>query len=255
MTPPRWLRRARTSRAWRRTTRRFRLVHSVALSLLLAIGLVGGRIGGAAEPVALSPVVVASPLRLRPVVVSEPAAPEPSALALVEKALASPLVKGAKPLTLRPHVPKLPAPQVKEWRLGMGRAPVGHPVEVSLTAYCLKGLTRRDNYVREGIVAADPRLFPMARYLEIYIGKKYFGRFLIDDTGGAIKGNKIDIWTPTCRDAVLFGRRKGTAVLVSNGIETCVADPCTVAAELKKAGVGFVAHVIGFDVADPTAKA
>ena len=44
-------------------------------------------------------------------------------------------------------------------------------------------------------------------------------------------------------------------VLVSDGIETCVADPCAVAAELKKAGVGFVAHVIGFDVADPAAKA
>ena len=49
--------------------------------------------------------------------------------------------------------------------------------------------------------------------------------------------------------------KKGTVVLVSDGIETCVADPCAVAAELKKAGVGFVAHVIGFDVADPTAKA
>jgi Ca-activated chloride channel family protein len=48
---------------------------------------------------------------------------------------------------------------------------------------------------------------------------------------------------------------KGTVVLVSDGIETCVADPCAVAAELKKAGIGFVAHVIGFDVADPAAKA
>jgi Ca-activated chloride channel family protein len=48
---------------------------------------------------------------------------------------------------------------------------------------------------------------------------------------------------------------KGTVVLVSDGIETCVADPCAVAADLKKAGVGFVAHVIGFDVADPAAKA
>lgn len=48
---------------------------------------------------------------------------------------------------------------------------------------------------------------------------------------------------------------KGTVILVSDGIETCVADPCAVAAELKKAGVGLVAHVIGFDVVDPAAKA
>lgn len=90
----------------------------------------------------------------------------------------------------------------------------GDPVPVELTAYCLKGTTRRDNYVREGIIASDPRIFPLGRYLEIYVGKTYFGRFLIDDTGGVIKGNKLDIWTPTCREARLFGRVKGTAVLV-----------------------------------------
>lgn len=90
----------------------------------------------------------------------------------------------------------------------------GDPVPVSLTAYCLRGLTRRDHYVREGIVASDPKLFPLGRYLEIYVGKAYYGRFLIDDTGGAIKGNKLDIWTPTCREARIFGRTKGTAVLV-----------------------------------------
>lgn len=90
----------------------------------------------------------------------------------------------------------------------------GEPVSVSLTAYCLKGRTRRDRWVRQGIVASDPRVFPLARYLEIYMGRTYLGRFLVDDTGGAIKGNKLDIWTPTCAEARLFGRQKGTAVLV-----------------------------------------
>ncbi|MDO8877426.1 MAG: VWA domain-containing protein [Pseudolabrys sp.] len=47
---------------------------------------------------------------------------------------------------------------------------------------------------------------------------------------------------------------KATVVLVSDGIETCVVDPCAVAADLKKAGVGFTAHVVGFDVADPVAR-
>jgi 3D (Asp-Asp-Asp) domain-containing protein len=91
---------------------------------------------------------------------------------------------------------------------------LGIPVPVSLTAYCLKGLTRRDHYVREGIIASDPKVFPLGHYLEVYVGKAYYGRFLIDDTGGVIKGNKLDIWTPTCREARLFGRVKGTAVLV-----------------------------------------
>ena len=90
----------------------------------------------------------------------------------------------------------------------------GDPVPVVLTAYCLKGLTRRDRYVRQGIVASDPRMFPLARYLEIYVGRAYYGRFLIDDTGGKIKRNRLDIWTPTCADARRFGIRRGTAVLV-----------------------------------------
>jgi 3D (Asp-Asp-Asp) domain-containing protein len=90
----------------------------------------------------------------------------------------------------------------------------GYPVPVALTAYCLKGLTRRDRYVRQGIIAADPRMFPLARYLEVYVGRKYFGRFLIDDTGEKIKGNRLDIWTPTCAEARDFGMQRGTAVLV-----------------------------------------
>jgi Uncharacterized protein conserved in bacteria len=106
-------------------------------------------------------------------------------------------------------------PPGRDWAMNhAGPLEYGIPVPVSLTAYCLRGLTRRDHYVREGIVASDPKHFPLGRYLEIYVGKQYYGRFLIDDTGGAIKGNKLDIWTPTCREARLFGRVKGTAVLV-----------------------------------------
>lgn len=85
---------------------------------------------------------------------------------------------------------------------------------VELTAYCLKGTTRRDRYVRQGIVAADPRLFPLGRFVELYVGRQYVGRFLVDDTGERIQGGILDIWTPECRDARLFGRRRGTAVLV-----------------------------------------
>ncbi|MBY6200018.1 VWA domain-containing protein [Maritalea mobilis] len=47
-----------------------------------------------------------------------------------------------------------------------------------------------------------------------------------------------------------------TVILVSDGIENCNPDPCAMAAELEAAGVGFTAHVIGFDVAsEPEARA
>jgi len=91
----------------------------------------------------------------------------------------------------------------------------GDPVPVQLTAYCLEGTTRRDNLVREGIVAADPKLFPLGRYVDLYIGQRYHGRFLVDDTGSRIRDGILDIWTPSCRDARRFGRKRGTAVLVA----------------------------------------
>jgi len=104
----------------------------------------------------------------------------------------------------------------KRWYLADYTPPrYGDPVPVEITAYCLtRTQTRRGRYVRAGIVATDPRLFPLSRYLELYVGRRYLGRFLIDDTGLKIKGNKIDVWVPTCREARIFGRRKGTAVLV-----------------------------------------
>jgi 3D (Asp-Asp-Asp) domain-containing protein len=90
----------------------------------------------------------------------------------------------------------------------------GDPVPVVLTAYCLSGTTRRGRYVRSGIVAADPKYFPLSRYIEVYVGDQYLGRFLVDDTGSGIRGARLDVWMPTCRQARIFGRVRGTAVLV-----------------------------------------
>ncbi|HEX4468724.1 MAG TPA: 3D domain-containing protein [Gemmatimonadaceae bacterium] len=103
----------------------------------------------------------------------------------------------------------------KTWTKTMHR-PIraGEPVPVLVTAYCLSGTTRRGRYVRPGIVAADRGLFPLSRYIELYAGEKYLGRFLIDDTGGKIRGAHIDVWVPTCRQATLFGRQHGTAMLL-----------------------------------------
>ena len=56
-------------------------------------------------------------------------------------------------------------------------------------------------------------------------------------------------------DALSYSERKATVVLVSDGIETCGQDPCAVGAALEKAGVDFTAHVIGFNVVEPDARA
>lgn len=104
----------------------------------------------------------------------------------------------------------------KDWnrKLHHRALKAGEPVPVLVTAYCLSGTTRRGRYVRPGIVAADRKLFPLSRYIELYAGEKYLGRFLIDDTGSMIRGAHIDVWVPTCREAKIFGRQHGTAMLL-----------------------------------------
>ena len=45
-----------------------------------------------------------------------------------------------------------------------------------------------------------------------------------------------------------FTEQKATVILVSDGEETCNADPCALGKELESMGVDFTAHVVGFDI-------
>jgi 3D (Asp-Asp-Asp) domain-containing protein len=75
------------------------------------------------------------------------------------------------------------------------------------TAYCLKGRTASGEYVRRGIVAADPKVLPIGTLVQIEAGK-YSGVYKVADTGGAIRGKRIDIYVPSYSEAVSFGRKK-----------------------------------------------
>lgn len=76
----------------------------------------------------------------------------------------------------------------------------------SATAYCLKGRTASGAGVRRGIVAADPRVLPLGTRINLNAGS-YSGSYVVADTGGAIKGRKLDIWIASCSEARRFGRR------------------------------------------------
>ena len=76
----------------------------------------------------------------------------------------------------------------------------------SATAYCLSGKTAMGHKVRRGIIAADPRVLRLGSTVRI-AGGGYAGEYLVSDTGGRIKGKKIDIWMPNCSEARRFGRR------------------------------------------------
>ncbi len=74
------------------------------------------------------------------------------------------------------------------------------------TAYCLKGRTAMGHGVRRGIIAADPRVLRLGSRVNLNAGG-YSGQYLVSDTGGKIKGKKIDIWVASCSEARRFGRR------------------------------------------------
>jgi 3D (Asp-Asp-Asp) domain-containing protein len=74
------------------------------------------------------------------------------------------------------------------------------------TAYSLHGRTATGVAPATGMIAADPRVLPLGSRVRIEAGS-YSGEYVVADTGGAVKGHRIDIWTPTSRDAMRFGRR------------------------------------------------
>ena len=74
------------------------------------------------------------------------------------------------------------------------------------TAYCLKGRTASGSGVRRGIVAADPRVLPLGSRIQVSAGA-YSGTYTVTDTGGGIKGRRLDIWMSSCVEAVRFGSR------------------------------------------------
>ncbi len=48
---------------------------------------------------------------------------------------------------------------------------------------------------------------------------------------------------------------KATVILITDGIETCDADPCALGNELEASGVDFTAHVVGFGLTEAEGKA
>lgn len=107
----------------------------------------------------------------------------------------------------------VPRPTSTAKRPARLRAEPGEAVPVAVTAYCLRGTTRTGTQVREGIVAADPRVFPLNSEIELQINEKSLGLFKVEDTGLLIKGQKIDLWLPDCSAARTFGRKRGIATI------------------------------------------
>jgi len=84
------------------------------------------------------------------------------------------------------------------------------------TAYSLRGRTASGRPVSKGLIAADPRFLPLGSRVKLEAGT-YSGEYLVADTGGAVRGRRIDIWTPTSREAMSFGKRVIKLTVLSYG--------------------------------------
>jgi 3D (Asp-Asp-Asp) domain-containing protein len=84
------------------------------------------------------------------------------------------------------------------------------------TAYSLRGRTATGGAVRKGIIAADPRVLPLGTRVRLEAGA-YSGEYLVADTGGSVRGRKIDVWVPTTNEACRFGRRSIKLTVLSYG--------------------------------------
>ena len=84
--------------------------------------------------------------------------------------------------------------------------PISESSNYVATAYSLRGKTASGRMVGRGLIAADPRVLPLGSRVRLdHPG--YSGEYVVADTGGMIRGKRIDIWTPSSGEAMRFGRR------------------------------------------------
>ena len=74
------------------------------------------------------------------------------------------------------------------------------------SAYCLRGRTASGQMTRPGVLAADPRVLPIGTVVHLEAGQ-YTGIYTVLDTGGKVKGKRVDIFCASYAEAVRFGRR------------------------------------------------
>ena len=107
-------------------------------------------------------------------------------------ALPAPALPGAPDVPVR-RVMNMVATAYDPGPISTGKSP-GHP------AYGITATGMRASY---GVVAVDPRVIPF--YTRLYIPG--YGYAIAGDTGGDIKGNRIDVFFPTYSQAIQWGRR------------------------------------------------
>jgi 3D (Asp-Asp-Asp) domain-containing protein len=85
----------------------------------------------------------------------------------------------------------------------------GGTLTVVATGYASGGTTATGLPVGWGIVAVDPSVIPLGTRMTI----PGYGEAVAADTGSAVQGATVDLWFPTVREALAWGRRVVTVTL------------------------------------------
>jgi 3D (Asp-Asp-Asp) domain-containing protein len=112
-------------------------------------------------------------------------------------------------VAIAPHEQKLHAVKFSEPEEKQAHA----PRQFKASAYSINGRTRSGVKTQPGTMAADPHVLPLGTVVQVNAGK-YSGVYTVHDTGGGIKGNRVDVWLPSTKEARRFGRRNVKLVVL-----------------------------------------
>ncbi len=134
----------------------------------------------------------------------------------------APLADGRVRRTVTHYVMQMPRPRIVDVPLGtygeLDRYALARfgfiaqsEVQMIATAYTANcygcsGITAIGRPAGRGIVAVDPRVIPLGSHLYI----PGYGFALAGDTGGDIRGNRVDLGFGSYGEAIQFGRREVT---------------------------------------------
>lgn len=106
----------------------------------------------------------------------------------------------------------------RETRAASTAFPVSRTLSLSSTMYCLKGHMRTGVRTRDGMAAGDPNVLPLGSVVRVsWPDGRLIGIFVIMDTGGAIRGNDIDLYVDSCAEARRWGRHQVVAEVLDIG--------------------------------------
>ncbi|MHB8073433.1 G5 and 3D domain-containing protein [Desulfosporosinus fructosivorans] len=113
------------------------------------------------------------------------------------------IYQNSKPVPKKKVIIENPKPAAKK-PLELAKMNVRLTLNVESTAYTYTGnKTATGVEPREGLIAVDPKVIAMGS--KVYV--EGYGYAIAADTGGAIRGNKIDVFFPTLRQCMDWGRK------------------------------------------------